>query len=199
MLVRRTVENPAYPFGKLVCSEQSISLDHLSLSVDPFGLDGVQPRALLRKEADNDPHPLTIPLDAAVVPSEPSPDLFGDMPAGVVPDKQKDLLALRFELLRTPSEKPSGYGRNRPSIHETQPRLIDLWEVEPVAAYGLRLRIVSCDRPLDESERLAVTAPGIEGGKRHPAPPAFVLKAYGPLGGAPSDFHQSVAPPFFRS
>jgi hypothetical protein len=197
MLVMRTVEDPAHPFGKLVCSEQSISLDHLSLPVNPFRLDGVQPRALLRKEAAHDPHPLATVLDAAVVPSEPSPDLLGDMPTGVVPDEQKNLLALRFELLRTPSEKPSGYGRDRPSVPETQPHLSDLLEVESVAAYGLRLRIVSCDRPLDESERLTVTAPGIEGGKRHPAPPAFVLEAYRPLGVGPGDFHQSVAPPFF--
>src|SRR5215208_6473915 len=38
MLVVRTIENPAHPVGKLIRSEEPIGLDHLSLSVNPFGL-----------------------------------------------------------------------------------------------------------------------------------------------------------------
>ncbi len=49
MFVMRTAENSAHPLGKLVCSEQSIGLDHLSLSMNPLRLYGVKPRTFLRK------------------------------------------------------------------------------------------------------------------------------------------------------
>src|SRR5919107_5467512 len=108
------------------------------------------------------------------------------------------IFAHLFELCQAPLEKLSRYGRNRSSVYEAQPHLADLGQVEPVAAYGLRLGIVFCDRPLDEAQRVALLAPGVERGKRQAAPPAFVLEAHCPgarvLGG---HFHQSVAPPFF--
>src|SRR5215212_5023023 len=59
MFVVRTVENLANSVGKLVCSEKSVGFDHLALSVNPLRFDGVQPRALLRKQATDDPYPLT--------------------------------------------------------------------------------------------------------------------------------------------
>src|ERR687897_63309 len=122
------------------------------------------------------------------------------MPRSVVPDEQQNLLAHLFELLQAPLEKLSRYGRNRSSVYEAHPHVGDLGQVESVAAYGLRLGIIFCDRPLDEAQRVALLAPGVECGKRQAAPPAFVLEADGPgagvLGG---HFHQSVAPPFFRS
>src|SRR5918996_492229 len=151
MLVMRTTERPAYPLGKLVGSEEPVRLYDLALAMNPLRLYGVQPRAPLRKQAADDPHPFCALLDAAVVPPEPSPDLLGDVPTGVVPDEQQNLLAHLFELLQAPLEKLSRYGRNRSSVYEAHP-------------------------------------------------PAFVLEADGPgagvLGG---HFHQSVAPPFFRS
>src|SRR5918995_729014 len=202
MLVMRTTERPAYPLGKLVGSEEPVRLYDLALAMNPLRLYGVQPRAPLRKQAADDPHPFSALLDAAVVPPEPSPDLLGDVPRGVVPDEQQNFLAHLFELLQAPLEKLSRYGRNRSSVYEAQPHVADLGQVEPVAAYGLRsfAGIVSCDRPLDKAQRVALLAPGVERGKRQAAPPAFVLEAYRPgfgvLGG---HFHQSVAPPFFRS
>ncbi len=53
-------------------------------------LDGVKPRTVLRKKATDDPHSsfASALLDFSVVPPEPAPDLFGDMPGSVVPDKQ---------------------------------------------------------------------------------------------------------------
>src|SRR5687768_13365938 len=73
--------------------------------MNPLGLYGVQPRALLRKEAAHDPHSLAALLDSAVVFSEPSLDLFGDVPARLVPDEKKDLLAQSFEFLAAPREE----------------------------------------------------------------------------------------------
>src|ERR687892_2488530 len=113
MLVMRTTERPAYPLGKLVGSEEPVRLYDLALAMNPLRLYGVQPRAPLRKQAADDPHPFCALLDAAVVPPEPSPDLLGDVPTGVVPDEQQNLLAHLFELLQAPLEKLSRYGRNR--------------------------------------------------------------------------------------
>lgn len=68
MLVMRTAENRAYPLDQLAGHEQPIGLDHLALGVNPLGLDGVQPRALLgQKKAAYDPHPVPALFDLAVV------------------------------------------------------------------------------------------------------------------------------------
>src|SRR5829696_6907092 len=199
MLVMRATEHPAHPLGELVRSQEAVGLDDLALGVDPLGLDGVQPRALLRQKAAHDPHPLSALLDAAVVGTEPAPDLAAYVPGSVVPDEQQDLLAGRSELFATPREEPGGQGAHGPSVHEPQPRLSDLRQVEPVAAYGFGLGVVLGDRPLEEAQRLPFLGPAVQGGKRHPAPPALVLEAHRPLRIGPGDLHQPVAPPFFLS
>src|SRR5215212_5245239 len=200
MLVMRAIEDPAYPLGKLVCSEEPLRLHDLALGVHPLGLDRVQPRALLRKQATHDPHPAPALFDFSVVFSEPSPHLFGDMPARVVPDEQQRLLSRRLELLAAPRKKPRRYGRNRPSVHEPDPRPIHPWQIEPVAGDGFRLGVVLGDRPLDEAKGLSIGAPGVQSGQSHPAPPALVQEAHRPgLGICAGDFHQAVAPPFFLS
>src|SRR5215212_3590257 len=56
MLVMRTTEDPAYPVCEFVSSQQSVGFYDLALCVYPFGLDGVQPRTLLRKKATHDPY-----------------------------------------------------------------------------------------------------------------------------------------------
>src|SRR5215212_7553210 len=200
MLVMRTTEYPAHPSGKLVCSEQPLRLYDLALGVYPLGLDGVQPRTLLRKQATDDPHALAALLDAAVVFSKPPSHLFGEMPARVVPDEDEDLLAKSFELLQAPRKEPRRYRRNRPSVHEPDPRFIDPWHIESVAGDGLRsfAGIVLGDRPLDEARGLALLGPGVQRGQDHPAPPALVQEAHHPLGRVGcGHFHQSVAPSFF--
>src|SRR3954470_1923889 len=197
MLVVRTSEYPANPVGKLIRSEKPLGLDHLSLPVNPFRLYGVKPRAFLRQQATHDPHATAAPFDPAVVPTEPPSDLFGYMPAGVVPDEQEGFLAEGFEPFQAPRKEPRRYGRNRPPVHEPDPRFIDPWQIESVAAYGLRLGVVLGDRPLDEARGLALLAPGVQGGQGHPAPPALVLEAHRPLRIGSGELHQSVAPPFF--
>src|SRR5215218_4246373 len=96
MIVMRTTERPTHPVGEFVRAEQAVKLHDPSLPMNPLRLNGVQPRALLREEATHDPHPLAAPFDPPVVPSEPSPDLFGDMPRGVVPDEEQNFLARRL-------------------------------------------------------------------------------------------------------
>src|SRR3712207_2632387 len=139
MLVVRTSEDSAYPIRKLISSQKTVGFYNLALSVNPLRLDGVKPQTLLRKKATHNPHPASALLDFSVMSSEPAPDLSGDMPARVVPDEQQNLLSGRFELFQAPLEEPRRYGTHRPSVHEPQPRLVELWKVESVAGYGLRL------------------------------------------------------------
>src|SRR5918994_2854757 len=98
----RTSENPANPLGKLVSAKQTIGLDHFALAVDPLRLDGVQPGALLGQQAAYNPHSFSTMLDSAIMFTEPAPDLFGDVPACVVPDEKQHPLARRLEFLATP-------------------------------------------------------------------------------------------------
>src|SRR5215207_2653593 len=200
MLVMRTPEDPAYPVGKLVRPQQTVGFHDLALGVHPLRLDGVEPRTLLGQQATHDPHPAPALLDSAVVPSEPSPDLPGNVPGSVVPNEDHDLLADLFELLQAPLKKPGGYGAHGSAVHESQPSIADLGQVESVAGEGLRLGVVFGDRPLDEAKGLAPLAPSVQGGQSHSTPPAFVLETHRPgLGIGFGYCHQSVAAPFFLS
>src|ERR687898_1024533 len=49
MLVMRTIERPADPLGELVGPQKPVELHDPPFPVYPLGLDGVQPRTLLRK------------------------------------------------------------------------------------------------------------------------------------------------------
>src|SRR5215212_11789053 len=200
MLVMWTAEDPANPLGKLVCAQQTFGLYHLTFAMDPLGLYGVQPRALFWQKAAYYPHSFAAVLDAAVVLAEPPPYLFGDVPARVVPDEDQDLLTRRSELLATPPEELGRYRANGPTVHETQPRLIEPRQVEPVAGDGLRLGIVFGDRLLNEAQRLPLFGPAAQGWQGQPTPPALVQEAHRPLGRVGlGHLHQSVAPPFFLS
>jgi hypothetical protein len=143
MLVMRTIESPAYSVGEFVGSEQTVGLYDFALAMNPFGLDGVQPRTLLGQKTAQDPNSASALFHSAVVFSEPSPDLFADVPGSVVPDQKKNLLARLFELFKAPSEELGGYGAYGPAVHEAQPSVADLGQVESIAGDGFRLGVVS--------------------------------------------------------
>src|SRR3982750_1454380 len=199
MLVMRTAEDLANPVGELVGCEQTVGLDHFTLAVNPFGLYRVKPWAPLGQKAAYNPNSFAAILDLAVMFPEPALDLFGDMPACVVPDQKQSLLASCFELLDAPRQKPGRYPTDGPTIHEPQPCLIELLQVEPVAREGLRLGIILGERPLDEAQRLPLLRPATQGGQGQPTAPALVFEAHRPLGVALDYLHQSVAPSFFLS
>jgi hypothetical protein len=142
----RTIEEPTYSVSEFVGSEQTVGFDDLALAVYPLGLYGVQPRTLLGQQAADDPHSLAALFDFSVVRSEPPADLFGDVPARVVPDKQQNLLSRRLELLKAPRKEAGRYVTRWPPVDEAQPRLVEFGQVESVAGYGLQLGIVFGDR-----------------------------------------------------
>jgi hypothetical protein len=102
-----TTKDPTDPICKLVSAKQSLGFDHFALAVDPLGLYGVEPRALLGHKAAHDSHSVFAPavFDPAVVLTEPAPDLLADVPASVVPDEEQDFLAKSLELLGAPRER----------------------------------------------------------------------------------------------
>src|SRR5215211_302798 len=199
MLVMGTIEDPAYPFGELVSSQRiALRLHYFALAVYPLGFYGVKPRALFGQKAAYDPHSFSTLLDFSIVRSEPSPDLFGDMPRSVVPDENQHLLAESLELFKAPLEKLGGYGTHGPTVHEPDPRLIELRHIEPIAGDGFRVRVVFGDRLLEEAQRLSLLAPTVQSGQCQPTPPALVQETHRPgLGIGLGHFHQSIAPPFF--
>src|SRR5215217_8632906 len=199
MLVMRTIENLTNSVGEFVSAKQSVGLNHLAFAVYPFGLDGVQPRTLLGQKTTHDPHAFAALFDPAVVLTEPAPDLFGDVPACVVPDEEQDFLAGRFKVFAAPREKLCRYAAHRSAIHEPQPRIIEFGQIEPVARDGLRLGIVFGDRLLEEAKGLSFFRPATQNRQSQPAPPALITEAHRPIRIGLSYSHQSVAPSFFLS
>src|SRR3712207_1362996 len=148
MLVMRIAKDPANPLCELVSAQKTLGFDHFALAVNPLlRLDGVQPRTLLGQKAAYNPYSsfAAALFDLAIVFSEPAPDLFGDVPACVVPDEEQNLLASRFELLAAPQKKLRSYPTHGQTIHKPKPRLIELWQIKSVAGDGFRIRVVFSD------------------------------------------------------
>jgi hypothetical protein len=198
MLVMRTIKYPANSFGELVSSQQTVGFYDLALGVYPLGLYGIEPRTLLGQKAAHYPHSAPAVLDFSVVRSEPAPDLFGDVPAGVVPDENQHSVACRLQLLATPRKESRGYGTHWPPIHEPQPPLLlEFGQIEAIAGYGLRLRVIFGYRALDETLGLAFLAPATQSRQGYPAPPALVQETHRPLRTGLGEANQSVAASFF--
>src|SRR5215208_1040160 len=199
MLIVRTSEGRADPLGKLVGAQQTVGLYHLALAVNPLGLYGVEPWALFGQQAADDPHPSCSALfDLPVMRGDPLSNLLGDVPGGVVPDQNPNLLARRLELLAAPPKEPRGYRAYGTTVHETHPHLLELGHIKPVAGDGLRIGVVLGDRLFDEAQRrFARIAPAAKGWPRQAAEPGLVQETYRPLGMSRRQANHSVAAPFF--
>src|SRR5215207_2687171 len=193
----RTVEDRADPICQLVSRQQPLGLYDLALAVDPLGLHRVEPRALLGQKAAYDPHSTAAVFDCSVVRGDPPSELFGDVPASVVPDQNPNLLACRLKLLAAPRKKAGGYGAHGAAIHKAQPHLLESWHIQPVAGDGLRIGVVLGDRLLHQAQGLSCLAPTAQSRPGQPAEPSLVQETYDPLGEALGEANQPVAPPFF--
>src|ERR687889_215170 len=194
MLVVRTSKRRADSLGQLIGAKQTVGFDHFALAMNPLGLHGIEPRALLGQQTTDDPHPFydLALLQSPVVPTDPPSDLAAYVPTGVVPDQHQHLLA-------TPVQKARGYTAHRTIINEPKPTLFELGHVQPVARDSLRVRISSFERLLYKTQGLASFAKAVQVRLPHSAPPALVLKADHPMELIFRQVHQSVAPPFFLS
>src|SRR5215208_6143925 len=133
-----TTEGRVNPVGKLVSPEQPLGLDYLAFAVDPLGLYGVEPRTLGGQQGRHYPYPTAAGFDTAVVSSDPLSHPVALVPTSVLPDEKQSFLSPPVALLPTPPEKPCAYVAHRPSVHEPQPGLFELRQVQSVAGEGLR-------------------------------------------------------------
>lgn len=194
-----TAEAPAYPIVEFVSAEQPLGLYHLSLAVDPFGLDRVELRTLLGKQAGHYAHSAAAISDLAVVGGDPVTHLTAFMPAGVVPDQKQGLLGPLFELLAAPRKKLRGYGAYWPTINEPQPGLFKLGQIHPVASEGLRLGIVPSGLLLQKTHQLCGIRPRVQARSLKAGEPALILKSQSPLRMGLGEPYQPISSPFLRA
>src|SRR3954447_22173882 len=187
----------AQPSGQLGGGELAVGLGHGPLAVRPAGLDRVQPRALARQAADQQPATGAGGLDPAVVAPDPGAHLAADVPRGVVPDKSQDPYALGREPAGRPGEEGAGDAAHRPSGDEPQQGPPRLGQPHAVAGKRLRVGVVAVGPVHGQAQALAGLRPGVQGGLRQPREPDLVLEAERPPGPAPRQGDQPVAPTFF--
>jgi transposase len=161
------------------------------------GSDGVQPRALLGQKAGHYTHSVATGFDLPVVGGDPLLDELALVPGGVVPDHQQRLLTHRFELLRAPRKELRGYGAHRTTVHEPQPSLARLGQVEPATREGLRVGVVLFRLLVEKAHGLPGLGPRMQAGLLEAAPPGFVLVAHHPLGVALGEAYPPPESPFF--
>jgi hypothetical protein len=199
MLFVITAEDFANPLGELVSTEQPLGLNYLAFAVNPLGLYCIEPRALGGQQTWHYPDPMAAGFDTAVVGADPASDLMAFVPACVVPDKKQSLLAPLPKPVAAPREKLRGYGAHGSAIHESQPSLLKLRQVKPVAGESLRLGIILFRFFLKKAYRLCGIRPGTQSRSLEARKPGLVLEAQSPLWMALGEEDQPVSSPFFRA
>src|SRR5829696_6450624 len=127
------------------------------------------------------PNPTAAGFDKAVVGNDPISHLMALVPTSVVPDEKQSLLTPLSEPVAAPSEKLGSYGAHRATVHEPQPGLCHLRQVEPVAGEGLRLGIVLSRFFLKKSHRrLRGIRPRMQRRSLEAGEPGLVLEAQSP-------------------
>src|SRR5215204_1830895 len=199
MLFVSTAEDLANPVGELVSTQQPLGLNYLAFAMNPLRLYCVEPRALGGQQTRHYPEPMAAGFDLAVVGGDPASHLMAFMPGGIVPDKKQSLFAPLVEPVAAPPKKPCGYGAHRAAVHEPQPGLFELWQMQPVTGESLRLGIVLSRLFLKEVHRLCGIRPGMQRRSLEARKPGLVLETHSPLWMALGEPDQPVSSPFFRA
>jgi hypothetical protein len=199
MLFVSTAEDSANPLGQLVSTEQPLGLNYLAFAMNPLGLYCVEPRALGGQQTRHYPDPMAAGFDIAVVGGDPVSDLMAFMPGGIVPDEKQSLLTPLLEPVAAPREKLCGYGAHGSTIHEPQPSLLKLRQIQSVAGESLRLGIVLSRLFFEETRRLSGISPGMHTRSLEAGEPGLVLETQSPLGAGLGQPDQPISIPFFLS
>src|SRR5215203_4515746 len=199
MLIMRTTEDPADPICELISAKQSLGLCDLAFAVDPPGFYSVEPRALGGQQPRYYPNPMAACFHLEVVGVDPIAHLMAFVPACVVPDQQQGLFAHSFESLAASPKKLPGYGAHRAAIYEPQPCLLELRQIQPVAAESLGLGIVRPRHFLEEAHRLSRLREGVQRRPLKARKPGLILKAKSTFGMALGQPDQPISIPFFRA
>ena len=142
MLFVITAEDFANSLGELVSAEQPLGLSYLAFAMNPLGSIALSHGLWWATDtALSGPHGRHS-FDTAVVGADPTSDLMAFVPACVVPDKKQSLLTPLLEVVAAPRKKLRGYGAHGSTIHEPQPSLLKLRQIQPVAGKSLRVGIV---------------------------------------------------------
>lgn len=123
--IRASVVGPN-AFSKLTSGEQSVGFNNRPFPMDPFGFNGIEPRALLGQQKGQETHAFVRLLHLPVVFSDPGAHLFANMPGRVIPDQQPGRFAQIRQALRAPLEKLRGNVTHGTARDKAQPHLVPL-------------------------------------------------------------------------
>ena len=181
--------NPLHQFGH---RQQASRFSDRPLAMDPFGFDGIEPRALAGQPT------ATFLFNPAIMSFNPVPDLVAEMPGGVIPNEKQRSFALASEVGQQPSQKGGGHRTNRPALDKAQQHLVESWQIQPITSDGFALRVLTRHLLLAQAQRLLV-GPAMELGLPFSAPPDLIFKAQGNVRVVLSQPDQPVALLFFNS
>src|SRR4030095_577004 len=111
---------------EFVRAQQPIRFRHGPLAMDPFRLNGVEPRTFAGQVAAHETHPDCAALDPLIMLAYPVPHGLATVPRGVIPDQQQRGEALGCELGRAPGQKIDRDRTHRAPGHTPEPHLLGL-------------------------------------------------------------------------
>jgi hypothetical protein len=91
-------------FSQLFGSKQAIGLDDIALAVDPFGVNGVEPRTLCWQQEGQDTHASARLLDLLVVLANPGANSLTLVAGSIIPDQKSVSFALLEQTLAAPGK-----------------------------------------------------------------------------------------------
>ncbi len=98
--------------------EQASRFGHGPLAMDPFGFNGIEPRAL-DGQATNNEAAAAILFDPTIVSFDPVSDLVAKVPGGIIPDQEQGPFTLASKVSQQPSQKSTGEGTNGTALDKT--------------------------------------------------------------------------------
>src|SRR5262245_41556342 len=192
----------AHPFGHLLRAEQTGRFDNCPLTVDPLGLNRVEPGTLDGQVADEEADALALLLDGPVVCADPGAHRLTHVPGRIVPDEDPHWYAQGLQPGAAPVQKLGCQGADGPALYEAQPNgfvLLGAAHEQAITGQRLRIGIGVGDRLFHQAQRLVGLRPGVQVGLPQATPPHLVGEAQRPVRMGAGQSDQTVALSFFRT
>src|SRR5438132_1963494 len=116
MRFARTVEGRTDALFELASGEQPCGFDDFALSMDPLGLDGIEPGALDRQGTGDNAHTVLFLFHLLIVGAQPRLNGVTAMPRRIIPHQKEDVLALSYELGAAPVQEGNRHRTQRPAV-----------------------------------------------------------------------------------
>jgi hypothetical protein len=156
-------------------TQLSIRFSNRALTMDPFGLDPIEPGALDRQRTHHHAAAACL-LDVPMVRLEPRPHSLADVPRGMIPDQQQGGLAVSGPPCRQPGEKRRRHRTDWPPIPKAEEPGLCLRASHPITRDGLGLGSMPVRLVLVQAPWLLI-CPGRAVGLGQTAPPDCILNA----------------------